>query len=117
MMKTTASARGKAAPPPEDAPIVTRDDLTLLGMMNLRVMCFRPETVGNVGVPRDIIGLDGNTAILWRSASESRYEFDGWAPWHDGMNGGHRKTLASALHWVQRARDIRAGSATDFRGC
>ena len=122
MTITKPRARGKAAPPPQDEPIVTRDDLTLLGMMNLRVMCFRHEVVGTpsvgyVGVPKDIIGLDGNTAILWRSASESRYEFDGWDPWHDGMAGGHKKTLASALHWVQRARDIRAGTATDFRGC
>jgi hypothetical protein len=117
MTTTTPRARGKAAPPPQDAPIVTLDDLTLLGTMNLRVMCFRREVVGNVGVPKDLIGLDGTTAILWRSKNDPNYDFDGWEPWHDGMSGGRKRTLASALHWVQRARDVRAGKATDFRGC
>lgn len=116
MTITKTRARGTAAPPPEDTPIVTRDDLTLLGTMNLRVVCFRREVVGNVGVPKDIIGQDGATAILWRSRNDPNYDFDGWEPWHDGMIGGRYKLLASALSWVQRARDVRAGKATDFRG-
>ena len=117
MTTTSTRARGKAAPPPEDAPIVTRDDMTRLDAMDIRVMVYRREVVGTIGVPKDMIGRDGVTAILWRSKDDPNYDFDGWEPWHDGMAGGRYKMLASALSWVQRARDVRAGKATDFRGC
>lgn len=122
MTERKARARGKAVPPPQDEPIVTPDDLRNLGTMNIRVLSFHRKVVGSqsvgyVGVPRDMIGEDGHTAIIWRSATESHHDFDGWEPWYAGWCGVHKKTLASALHWIQRARDVWAGKAKDFRGC
>lgn len=66
-------------------------------------------------LPRDIVGRDGKTLIVYRR-SDSEYGIDGWEPWHDGMFGGRRADILSALAWVERARDVRAGRAKDFLG-
>ena len=64
-------------------------------------------------LPRDIIGTDGKTLIVYRKADDT-CRIDGWEPWHDGMFGGRRENVESAFAWVQRAKDMRAGKAKDF---
>ena len=85
------------------------------------VTCLLPPdlhggaTTRNEWLPRDILGEDGKTLILWREADRN-YSTPGYEPWHDGMFGGRRSSIHSALEWVQRAKDIRAGKARDFLG-
>lgn len=96
-------------------------DLERIGDLGLTVIAHQSKAVVDGGrvlyAPRDLIGKDGKTAILFRFASDGEYNIDGWEPWHDGMVGGRRECLSSALAWVERARDIRAGKASDFLGC
>ena len=67
-------------------------------------------------LPRDLIGTDGKTAIIHRNANDGNYSIDGWEPWHDGMFGGRYESIHSALHWVEVARDVRAGKRDNFQG-
>lgn len=66
-------------------------------------------------LPRDLVGGDGKTLIVWRHLDGS-YAIPGWEPWHDGMFGGRYADILNALAWVERARDVRAGRAKDFLG-
>jgi hypothetical protein len=67
-------------------------------------------------LPQDMVGRNGKTLIVFRPASQhSGYSIDGWFPSHDGMHGGCHESPHGALAWVQRAMDIRAGRAKDFR--
>lgn len=88
--------------------------------LKLRIVSYQERHItvdgGNWWIPRDVIGRDGKTLILWRKTEEAGYAVDGWHPWHDGMFGGCYATFDAALAWVRRAREIRAGTATDFRG-
>ena len=113
-----ADPNRRNAPEPETSPRITTADHERMAAMNLRVMSYQTVAEGGYWLPRDIIGADGKTAILWRAAGEGpvAYAVDGWHPWHDGMFGGCCAHLASALAWVQRARDVRAGKASSFRG-
>jgi hypothetical protein len=105
-------------------PAVTKTDHARLADLGLTVISYQnvatapDENGGTYWLPRDIIGRDGKTLIRWYEAGDSgnTYASHGWEPWHDGMFGGHYESLSSALAWVERARAIRAGTATDFRG-
>jgi hypothetical protein len=105
-------------PPPVRRPRATEEDYSLMDAMGLRVMCHQPGNEAGWALPRDIIGRDGKTVILWRPAGQGpvAYDVDGWHPWHDGMSGGCNTHLSNALAWVERAREVRAGTAEDFRG-
>lgn len=100
------------------APIFTVADVARMRALDLTVMCYRRENSRDgdmlLGVPRDIVGTDGKTAILWRDGGDGNYSIDGWEPWHAGMSGGRCEHMASALGWLERARAIRAGTATTF---
>lgn len=112
------ATRPKRKPIPEaPRPRATGADYSRMDAMNLRVMCHQHVAEDGWWLPRDIIGADGKTAILWRPAGpDGGYAVDGWHPWHDGMFGGCSTHLSNALGWVQRARDVRAGLAKDFSG-
>lgn len=71
---------------------------------------------GKNWLPRDIVGKDGKTLIVYRHASDGVYAIDGWEPWHDGAYGGRYQSVQAAFAWVERAIAVRAGIATDFRG-
>lgn len=71
---------------------------------------------GTQYLPRDLIGTDGKTLVIWRAADD-RYHFDGWDVWHDGMGASRYESIFNALAWVRRAKEIRAGRAQDFLGC
>lgn len=66
-------------------------------------------------LPRDLIGTDGKTLIVFREADHD-YSIAGYEPWHDGMFGGRRESIESALAWVQAAREVRAGTRASFLG-
>ena len=72
-------------------------------------------TTRNEWLPRDLIGTDGKSLIIFRSADET-YSIDGYEPWHDGMWGGRKASIHSALHWVETAIGVRAGTIKDFLG-
>jgi hypothetical protein len=76
-------------------------------------------------IPRDCIGLDGQSAILFRLNENGRrdvpgatYDFDGWEPCCKGpygmMHGGRYATFSGALAWLQTAHDIRNGKRDHF---
>lgn len=67
-------------------------------------------------VPRDLVAFDGQAVILWRAAGDGGYDFDGWEPQLGHMHGGRRQKLESAFAWLRRARDVKAGRASDFLG-
>jgi hypothetical protein len=100
------------------APIFTVSDVTRMRTLDLTVMCYRRENSRDgdmlLAIPKDTIGTDGKTAILWRDGGDGNYSIDGWEPWHAGMFGGRYEHMASALGWLERARAIRAGTATTF---
>ena len=98
------------APPPP----LTRQDIYDLGPMGLRVVSYQREACDGFWLPRDMIGADGKTLIRWET--DDGYAFHGWSPWHDGMFGGRYQALGSALAWVRRAREVRAGTAANFLG-
>lgn len=83
-----------------------------------RVVSYLRTTTpdGKNWLPRDIIGKDGKTLIVYRLAADGEYRIDGWEPWHDGMFGGRRENVQSAFAWVERAIAVRAGTAKDFLG-
>ncbi|USN14516.1 hypothetical protein DOMOVOI_00410 [Brevundimonas phage vB_BpoS-Domovoi] len=92
------------------------DDLGLntISYLNTAVTC---EDGVSRWLPRDMIGRDGKSAILYRPAGYGNYSIDGWEPYHDFMFGGRYANVETALAWLQRAHDIKAGKAEDFRGC
>lgn len=119
-MKRSGSIKKPAAV----EPAFTGADHDTLKALGLCVISYQRETTlpdaegRRWWLPRDIIGTDGKTLIRWYEPGDSgaAYATAGWEPWHDGMFGGLSERLVSALAWVQRARAVRAGTATDFRG-
>lgn len=103
---------------------LTSSHLVRCDAMNLRIVTFLPKAVTvrladgserREWLPRDIVGRDGMSLIVHRPA-DANYNFDGWQPEHDGMFGGRSRDIHGALNWLQRAIDVRAGRASDFRG-
>ena len=88
--------------------------LSIITYLNTAVMCA--DGVSR-WLPQDMIGTDGATAIFYRPAGFGNYDFAGWEPHHKFMNGGRYRSIESALWWMQRAYDIKAGKAEDFRAC
>lgn len=88
--------------------------MTVVSYRNLAVIC---DDGANLWLPKDLVGKDGKTLIVFRGAGpESGYAVDGYHPWHDGMFGGCYPEINAALAWVERAKDTRAGRAADFLG-
>lgn len=106
---------------PQPAPcleVMTEKTHDSINALALTVMSYLHKTV-TLGencywVPENLIGKDGKTAILFQPSTTGNYRFDGWEPWHDGMFGGRVESLDSALAWVKRAREVRAGTEEDF---
>lgn len=88
-------------------------NLNTVSYLNTAIKAIRDGEERQEWLPRDIIGPDGKTLIVYRS-KDSDYLIDGWETWYDGMFGGRFETILSALAWVERAQDIRAGRAKDF---
>lgn len=86
--------------------------LNTVTYLNVAVTC---EDGVSRWLPRDLIGQDGKTLIVHRKADD-HYDIDGWEPYHDRMFGGRYPNFESALAWVHRAMDIRAGKAENFLG-
>jgi hypothetical protein len=94
--------------------------------MGLRVVSYTSDAenvMSSTGertewLPRDIIAEDGKSMIIFRAKGDktNNYNFSGWDCWHDGMFGGMRENLHSALAWIEAAREARAGIRSDFRG-
>ena len=98
--------------------------LERLDAMDLHVVSYLNQSITvtagqgdqrNEWLPRDIIGTGGKDLIVWREPDKS-YSIAGWEPWHDGLFGGRKQSIHAALNWIQRARDVRAGTAKDFLG-
>ena len=109
----------KAAPPPP--PPLPASHLRRAQALKLRAVSYRNEACrvadgGEEWLPRDLIGEDGKSLIVWRSAADGGYSVDGYHPWHDGMFGGCYPEIHNALAWVERAIAVRAGTAKDFMG-
>lgn len=107
--------------------------------LGLRVISYTSDCTprdgddgGTYWIPRDCIARDGRSAVLfhvkdsqldWRAECKGgmTYDFSGWEPFADGpygpMFGGRHRRFESALAWLERARDINEGWATDFSGC
>ena len=116
------TARRKHVEPAAPPPAFTGDDYNTMRAMDLTVMSYQDTATapGDDGrsywLPRDVAGAD-LALILWRAATDGNYRFNGWEPQlGPHHHGGRRKTLASALAWVQRARDVRDGKAKNFLG-
>ena len=95
------------------------DTMCAMGLTTMwyRKICTEPDTEGRRWwIPEIVAGAD-LALLVWRAADDGGYPVDGWEP-HLGphMHGGRRTTLASALAWLQRARDVRDGKARDFLG-
>jgi len=106
--------------PADPAPYVPGNFQTQITALGLRATCYLNVSVicddgANLWLPRDLIGDDGKTLIIYRPA-DSSYSIDGWEPWHDGMFGGRRDRIGNVLAWVARAKAVRAGTASNFRG-
>ncbi len=90
--------------------------------LGLRAVCYlntsREVADGSrEWLPRDLIGDDARSLIVWRPAGEdSGYGVAGYHPWHDGMFGGCYPEIHNALAWIERAKAVRAGTARDFLG-
>lgn len=87
--------------------------------MGLRIVTYLNRAIQteyrSEWLPRDIVALDGQSLIVYRE-SDHEYDFSGWCPEHRGMFGGRYDTIHSALSWLQRAIDIKAGRISDFNG-
>lgn len=86
----------------------------------LNTICYLPQAVEcEDGVlralPRHMIGKEGDRAIIYETADDT-YDFAGWSPSHTSMFGGRRQSVESALLWMERAIDVRAGREKDFLG-
>lgn len=108
-----------------------RNILVLTEELGLRVVSYMNVTTEAYAngtrywIPRDCFATDGKAAIIWRMCEGDRrdvpgvaYAIDGWEPWCDGlcgtMHGGRYDTYESALSWMRRALEIRAGRDTHF---
>ncbi len=105
-----------AAPPPLPASHLQR-----IKDLGLYVVSYRNESRlvvdGSEWLPRDLIGKDGKTLIVWRPAGpDSGYDVAGYHPWHDGMFGGCYPEIHNALAWVECAIGVRNGTRKDFLG-
>lgn len=107
------STKRKPTPAPVREPGESHRIISALG---LREVSYLNIAVDGWWVPRDIIGTDGKTLIIYRLSSDGEYSINGWETWHDGMFGGRYESIYSALAWVAKAKEVRAGVATDFRG-
>ena len=107
----------KRQPKPPALPASHLQRIEALGLRTIAYLDYAIECASGVKewAPRDIIGADGKTAVLYREMDRN-YGFSGWEPWHDGMFGGRYRDIHSALAWIERAIDIRAGRETDFLG-
>lgn len=106
-----------ALPRPSHLARIDKLGLRTVSYLNKFVPCrVGDDETRNEWLPRDIIGLDGKTLIVWREIDRD-YSIAGWVPWHDDMFGGRYPSIHSALNWVERAIAIRAGTAKDFLGC
>lgn len=86
--------------------------LNTVSYLNTAIMC---EDGTSRWLPRNMIGKEGDRAIFYEPADDT-YDFAGWSPYHTGMFGGRRQNVESALAWMERAIDIRAGREKDFLG-
>lgn len=106
------------------APSLPASHLIASDKLGLRVVCYLDKAVlvrledgeeRNEWLPRDLVGRDGNSLIVYREP-DRHYSIAGWEPWHDGQFGGRRESILSALAWIERAKDVRAGRADSFLG-
>jgi hypothetical protein len=86
--------------------------MTELGLV---ATCWLPDPPVKVGdrwlsLPRDLVGTDGKTVIIYRAASEPSYDFAGWEPWHAGHHGGRYAEIGHALGWLEWIRRELVGS-------
>jgi hypothetical protein len=102
----------RAKPEPKETPKPSTETLVHEAGLSILAWDYRTRSGRE---PLHMTGDDGKTFVLF-SPADTLYGFDGWVPHHDGMNGGRYRTIESALAWVHRARDVRAGKATDFLG-
>lgn len=85
------------------------DHLARMAELGLIATSWLPDPPVKVGdrllsLPRDLVGTDGKTSIIYRSASEPNYDFAGWEPWHAGHHGGRYREIGHALGWLERMR-------------
>lgn len=113
---------GKRKPTaPIERPIYTAADLDTYRAMNLTVMSYQNRAIPvydeqSHWLPQHLMGAD-LALVLWCPAGTGNYNIDGWQPQLGPFtHGGRYPCLASALAWVQRARDVRDGKHSDFRG-
>jgi hypothetical protein len=99
-------------------PRVTQADYQRMDTIGIRIVWHQAVAEAGYWLPGDMIGTDGKTLIRWHPAGQGpvAYGVDGWHTWHDGMSGGCYTHVSSALAWVERARDIRAGLKETFLG-
>ena len=108
----------KVTPPPPLPP----SHLRRAQALKLRAVSYRNEARrvadgGEEWLPRDLIGDDAKTLIVWRRAGpDSGYDVAGYHPWHDGMFGGCYPEIHNALAWVECAIGVRNGTRKDFLG-
>ena len=112
----------KAKLAPALLPVVTPEDIQRTQDMGLTVMSYLDASTlpGADGrsywYPR-ILAAPDLALIIWVPDDEGNYNFCGWEPQLGPHTfGGRRERLSSALAWVQRARDVRDGKVSDFRG-
>ena len=114
-------SRRKLPPPTPPIPFRGAPEHDTIDAMGLTVMRYRreaspPDADGKTWwIPETVMGAD-LALIMWHAAGES-YAIDGWEPQLGAhMHGGRYETLAIALAWLQRARDVRDGKRQNFRG-
>ena len=120
MTATACKPRKRPAPTPE-LPESHLERADALGFRTISYLNTAREVRYTYGtrsewLPRDLIAKDGLSSVIYRKAGDGDYAIDGWEPEHDGMHGGRRADILSALAWVERARAVRAGTAKDFFG-
>jgi hypothetical protein len=109
----------KAIPIPASHLDLMRDmNLTAISYLNASRDVRSGAKYRREWLPRDVVANDGLSLLVHRGAGDlhNGYSFAGWDCWHDGIFGGMREDILSALAWIQRARDVRSGAARDFLG-
>ena len=106
-------------PAPLDFAPADHDTIKALGLtvMSYQSRATAPDVNGrSYWIPRNLAGAD-LALVLWCEANTGNYAIAGWEPQlGPHMHGGRYETLASALAWIKRAREIRDGAARDFLG-